>query len=47
MQYLFAFHETLVVVTNDVPTVGEDATDAQRTAHKDAKKKDCTETFYI
>ena len=47
MQSLFGFHETLEVVTNGVPALGEDATDAQRTAHKHAKKKDCKAAFYI
>ncbi|XP_050907572.1 uncharacterized protein LOC127120995 [Lathyrus oleraceus] len=47
MQSLFGFHETLKVVTNGVPAVGEDSTDAQRNAHKDAKKKDCKAPFYI
>lgn len=35
------------MVTNGVHTVSEDATDAQRTAHKDVKKKDCKAAFYI
>ncbi|CAL5198322.1 unnamed protein product [Lathyrus oleraceus] len=47
MQSLFDFHETLEVVTNGVLAVSEDAIDAQGTAYKDAKKKDCKETFYI
>ncbi|XP_050896654.1 uncharacterized protein LOC127103437 [Lathyrus oleraceus] len=48
MQSLFGFHETLEVVINGVHVVGEDATDAQRTAHKDAKKKDYYKAaFYI
>ncbi|CAK8572291.1 unnamed protein product [Lathyrus sativus] len=47
MQSLFGFNETQEVVTNGVPALGEDATDAQRTAHKDAKKKDCNKVFCI
>ena len=47
MQSLFGFHDTLEVVTNGVPAVGEDSTDALRTTHKDAKKKDCKAVFYI
>ena len=35
------------MVANGVPALGEDATEAQRTAHKDAKKKDCKAAFYI
>lgn len=35
------------MVINGVSAVCEDAIDAQRTTHKDAKKKDCKTVFYI
>ncbi|XP_050876469.1 uncharacterized protein LOC127080179 [Lathyrus oleraceus] len=47
MQSLFGFHETQEVVTNDVPELAENATDAQRVMHKEAKKKDCKAGYCI
>ncbi|XP_058726874.1 uncharacterized protein LOC131598275 [Vicia villosa] len=39
MQSLFGFHETLEVVTTGVPVLAADATEAQKTAHNEVKKK--------
>ena len=47
MQSLFDFHETLEVVTNVVPELSKNATDAQRVANKEAKKKDCKVAYCI
>ncbi|XP_050920266.1 uncharacterized protein LOC127137902 [Lathyrus oleraceus] len=47
MQSLFGFHETLEVVTNDVHELVDNATDAQRVANKETKKKDCKVAYCI
>lgn len=41
------FSRNLEVVTNGVTEVSENANDAQRVTHKDAKKKDCKAAFCI
>lgn len=47
MQSLFGLHEILKVVTNGVRKLAKNATDAQRVANKEAKKKECNAAFYI
>ena len=47
MQSLFGFHETLEVVTNGVPALAANASDAQKTEHNEAKKKDCKAAYCI
>lgn len=47
MKSLFGFHETLEVITNGIPELAENATDAQRVANKEAKKKDCKVAYFI
>ena len=47
MQSLFGFHETLEVVTDDVPALIADATEAQKKAHNEVKKKDCKAAYCI
>ena len=47
MQSLFGFHETLKVVTGGVPALVADATEAQKKAHNEVKKKDCKDAYCI
>lgn len=47
MNSLFGFHEKLEVVENDVPKLAQDATDVHKTAHKEAKKKECKTVYCI
>lgn len=47
MKFLFGFHEMLEVVTNGVSSLAHNATEVQRTTHKDLKKKDCKVAFCI
>ncbi|XP_058722921.1 uncharacterized protein LOC131594735 [Vicia villosa] len=47
MQSLFGFHETLEVVTGGVLVLAADATEAQKTAHNEVKKKDCKAAYCI
>lgn len=47
MKSLFGFHETLEVVNNDIHELADNTTDAQRVIHKDAKKKNGKDAYYI
>ena len=47
MKSLFGFHDTLEVVTNGVQDLQANATEAQRTTHRDLKKKDCKAMYAI
>lgn len=47
MKSLFIFYETLEVIINGVPELGNNATDDQRVSHKDGKKKDNKSSFCI
>lgn len=47
MKSLFDFHETLELVNNDIPEFVDNATNAQRVIHKDAKKNDFKVPYYI
>jgi predicted nucleic acid-binding Zn finger protein len=47
MKSLFGFQDTLEVVVNGVQDLVENATEAQRSAHKDLKKKDCKAMYAI
>ena len=47
MQYLFGFHEILEVVTDGVPALAADATEALKKAHNEVKKKDCNDAYCI
>lgn len=44
---LFGFQETLEVILNGVPKLVEHVIEAQRTIHKDTKKRDCKTLFCI
>lgn len=47
MQSLSDFYETQEMVTNGIPELVENATDARRVTHKEAKKKDCKAAYCI
>ncbi|XP_058784851.1 uncharacterized protein LOC131659715 [Vicia villosa] len=47
MQSLFGFHETLEVVTNRVPVLAANASDTQKIANTEAKKKYCKVVYCI
>lgn len=47
MKSLFGAHDVLDLVTNDYEDLGANPTKAQRTAFKEAKKKNCKTLFYI
>lgn len=47
MRSMFGFQETLEVVTNGVHELVQNANDAQRVIHKNAKKKGCKVAFCI
>ncbi|KAK2380654.1 hypothetical protein QL285_068331 [Trifolium repens] len=47
MKSLFGFQESLEVVTNGLQDLPANATEAQRTTHKDLKKKDCKAMYVI
>jgi hypothetical protein len=47
MKFLFGFQDTLEVVTNGVQDLEANATEAQRTTHRDLKKKDCKAMYAI
>ena len=41
MQSMFGFHETLEVVTDDVPALTANVTDEQKKTHNKVNNKDC------
>lgn len=47
MKSFFDFQETLEVVTNGVAELAVNATEAQRTSHKGARKKDFKASYCI
>ena len=47
MRVLFDFHDVWDVVENGVPLLANNATDAQRVAHRDQKKKDRKALYFI
>ena len=44
---MFGFHETLEVVTDGVPALAADATEAHKKAHNEVKKKDCKAAYWL
>ena len=47
MKSLFGAQDVLEIVQNGYEDLAANATDAQRTAFKEVKKKDCKALFYI
>lgn len=47
MKVIFRFQDVLEMVNDGVPELAENATEAQRTAHRDQKKKDAKGLFLI
>ena len=47
MQSLFGFYETLEVVTKGVHALAANATESQKKAHNNVKKKYCKAAYYI
>ncbi|MCH79762.1 hypothetical protein A2U01_0000518 [Trifolium medium] len=47
MQVIFGFQEVQEVIQEGVTALADNATEAQRTAHRANKKKDCKATYLI
>ena len=47
MKVILGYQEVLDIVQEGIPTLGEGATESQKTEHKELKKRDCKAMFLL